>query len=209
VKYSTVQEIQAWTRGFGNHQKNILFHVYYPENMEHFKQNIRKNRYSNEIVWQLKGTVGHGIRLGGNPPKIPSVNFFSCDTGLNRALGKSQRGDRFKNYQHFVVLDRRRLEKADIDYVKEICDVEPKYPSSEIPEKDYIRYDNPNRRRGLLEFSHCQVVRLILKNRRKINIPSECILALGSIKYPKYFEKKVEEYNEETERPIRLFRLKG
>lgn len=164
------------------------------------------NKENDDIVWQLKGTTGHGICLGDCPSKTPCVNFFSCDTTFNRALGKSQRGDGYENYQHFVVLDRKRLGR--VDYVKEIVDVKTFIPFEKVSSKEYHKYDNPYARRALLDFSHCQVVRLVLENRRKIYVPSDCILGIGSTDFPKYFETKVNNHNEEANNSISLFLLK-
>lgn len=209
MKYSNVQEVQVWTRGFGKWRNNLLFHFYFPENLNYFKENIRLNKNTEEIVWQFKGTTGHGISLGETPSKIPSINFFACDDNFNRVLGKSHRGDYFDSYKNFIVLDRKRLEKSDIENFEEIVDVETIIPYQTISSKDFHKYDHWKGRGALLEFRQTQVVRLILENRRKTDIPADCILAIGAAKFPKYFIEKVDAYNSENDRSIKLFHLKG
>lgn len=110
--------------------------------MDYFKENIRTNKNTDEIVWQFKGTTGHCISLGEAVSKIPCINFFACDHNFNRVLGKSLRGERFESYQNFVVLDRKRLEKSDIDNLKEIVDVETKIPYQTISREDFHKYDH-------------------------------------------------------------------
>ncbi len=209
MKYSTVQDIQAWTRGFGKWRNNLLFHFYFPENMDYFKEIIRRNKNTDKIVWQFKGTTGHGINLGEAASKIPCINFFACDNNFNRALGKSHRGERFESYQNFVVFDRKRLEKSEIDNMREIVDVETNIPYQTISRKDFHKYDHWKGRGALLEFRQTQVVRPVLESRRKTEIPADCILAIGAVNFPKYFINKVEVHNEENDRPIRLFHLEG
>ncbi|CAG1000651.1 hypothetical protein METP2_03234 [Methanosarcinales archaeon] len=205
MEYSNVQEVQSWIRGFGRLRNKLIFHFYFPENMYYFKENIRMNKNTDAVVWHFKGTIGHGIRLGETPSNIPCINFFACDDNFNRALGKSHRGEYFESYQNFVVLDRKRLEKSDIDNKKEIVDVETNIPYPTISRKDFHKFDHWKGRGALLEFRHTQVVRLVLESRRKTEIPADCIMAIGAENFPKYFIEKVDVHNEENDRSISLF----
>jgi len=209
MEYSNVQEVQAWTRGFGKWRNNLLFHFYFPENLHYFKENIRLNKNTEDIVWQFKGTTGHGISLGEAPSQIPCINFFACDDNFNRALGKSHRGECLESYQNFVVLDRKRLEKLDVENLEEIVDVETSIPFQTILREDFHKYDHWKGRGALLEFRQTQVVRLVMESQRKTDIPADCILAIGTAKFPKYFREKVDVHNAENNRSIKLFHLEG
>jgi len=175
--------------------------------MGRFDENVGRNKDSKELVWHFKGTTGHGIKLGGPESKVPAVNFYAYDGELSKAIGKAMRGPDSGKYQHFLAVDREKLNNARIPNVKEIVDVTAGFPEAGVPRNEFIRYDHPFYKGGLREFRYCQVVRLIARNKREIHIPSHCILAIGGVGLSKHFVKKIDTHNQENE-PIKFFRLK-
>jgi len=134
------------------------------------------NILSEDKYWQIKGTTGHGVKVGRHRNKespVPVLNCWLVDEEFVKALRMYYYKQKsFTKFRSAIILARSQLEKA----VGSIIEVQPYRGQRRTAETGWL-YDIPSRRFGsLAPFNMCKVVRARIEQEP---LTSEAILRLS------------------------------
>jgi hypothetical protein len=117
------------------------------------------NLLSLDRCWQIKGTAGHGLKVGRHRNKESRVTVLNCwlvnDEFIKSLRRYYQNQNSFTKFRSAIIISKKQLEKE----TDSVVDVQPYRGQRVTAETGWI-YDVASRRFGpLAPFNMCKVVR--------------------------------------------------